>query len=112
MASPPSSEMLPTIKLSANATLPPFPKELATIELPRISLSKLRNNVEAESKMLFDICGRTGFFYLNLMDDSIGKEYWEDAIKTREVGKVMSTLSMEDKDKFKKRPEVGILDRG
>ena len=93
--------------------IPPFPKGLPTIDLPKISLSKLLNDDEAEAQKLFDICTRTGFFYLNLMDHSKGRKLWEAACVAYDVGKkAMATFSMEEKDTFKKRPEIGILDRG
>lgn len=92
---------------------PPFPKGLPTIALPKISLEKLLNNDEDEARILFDICTRTGFFYLDLTDHPKGRKLWESACLAAQVGQnVMSNLSMEEKDAFKKRPEIGILDRG
>ena len=100
-----------TISLGQSA-LPPFPKGLPTIELPKISLRRLLMNDDAEAQKMFDICTRTGFFYLDLMDNPVGQALWKSALLAREAGKVMAELSMEEKDKFLKRPEVGILDRG
>ena len=101
-----------TISFDEMAPLP-LPKGLPTIELPKISLTKLLNNDETEAQTLFDICTRTGFFYLDLMDHPKGRRFWEGAVRARSIGQhVMSTLSMEEKDTFLKRPEVGILDRG
>lgn len=101
-----------TSKFDDSATLP-LPKGLPTIELPKISLNKLLNDDEAEAQTVFDICTRTGFFYLDLMDHPKGRKLWESACLVRQIGQdVMSNLSMEEKDSFKKRPEVGILDRG
>jgi hypothetical protein len=92
---------------------PPFPKGLPTIDLPKISLSKLLDGDEDEAQTLFDICTRTGFFYLDLMDHPKGRKFWESACLARQIGaRFMSTLSMEEKDTFKQREDVGILDRG
>lgn len=91
----------------------PLPAGLPTIELPKISLAKLLNDDEEEAKILFDICVSSGFFYLDLMDHPKGRKLWESACLARSAGqKFMSTLSMEQKDAFLKRSEVGILDRG
>jgi hypothetical protein len=91
----------------------PLPKGLPVIELPKISLAKLLNDDEVEAQTLFDICTRTGFFYLDLMDHPKGRKLWESSCLAKNIGQgVMSSLSMEEKDAFLKRPEVGILDRG
>ena len=90
-----------------------LPESVPTIELPKISLAKLLNGDEEEARTVFNICTRTGFFYLNLMDHPKGHKLWESACAARQIGQdVMSTLSMEEKDTFLRRPEVGILDRG
>ena len=87
------------------------PEELSTIELPIISLAKLLKADETEARIVSDICCRTGFFYLDLMDHIKGERLWESACFAREIGqKVMTSLSVEEKSKFLKRP--GVLDRG
>ncbi|KAI9682786.1 MAG: hypothetical protein M1822_006276 [Bathelium mastoideum] len=84
---------------------------LPTIELPKVSLAKLLNDDELEAQTVFDICCRTGFFYLNLMDHAKGEQLWESACLARQIGQnVMSNLSTEEKNKFVKRS--GTLDRG
>lgn len=91
----------------------PLPKELPSIDLPKISIAKLLEGDHEEAKTVFDICSRTGFFYLDLMDHPLGRKLWENACIARNVGQEgMSRLPMEDKDRFLRRPEVGILDRG
>ena len=101
-----------TFQLKDSSPLP-LPEGLPTIDIPKISLSKLLNGDEAEGQVLFDICTRTGFFYLDLMDHPLGQKLWESACLARQAGQeVMSSLSMEEKDAFKKRPEIGLLDRG
>lgn len=91
----------------------PLPQELPSIDLPKVSIAKLLARDPEEARVVFDICTRTGFFYLNLMDHPLGRKLWENACIARNIGQeVMSRLSMEEKDKFLKRPVVGILDRG
>ncbi|MCJ1375238.1 hypothetical protein MMC20_006472 [Loxospora ochrophaea] len=94
-------------------SLEPFPEDLPTIELPKISLSKLLDRDDAEAQQLFDICTRTGFFYLDLTDHDVGRKFWNDAVEIRQkAGKTMQGLEMSQKDAYLKRPVVGILDRG
>jgi hypothetical protein len=91
----------------------PLPQGLPTIDLPKISIAKLLDGDAEEAKRVYDISTRTGFFYLNLMDHPTGRKLWENACIARNIGqKLMSTLTMEEKDSFLRRPEVGILDRG
>ena len=107
------AEEEPVLPAGLPNLLPGFPADLPTIALPRISLDKLLNDDAEEAKRLVDICTRTGFFYLNLLDHPKGRELWKNACIAHDVGKnVMSTLSMKEKDTFLKRPEIGILDRG
>jgi hypothetical protein len=97
----------------ANFNPAPFPKELPTYELPRISLAKLIEGDEKEAKAVFDICARSSFFNLNLMDHPLGRRLWENGCKARNIGQqTMSTVSMEEKNAFLKREGVVILDRG
>ncbi|THY22002.1 Clavaminate synthase-like protein [Aureobasidium pullulans] len=48
--------------------LPPFPEDVATAPLLRISLSKLISGDEGETDKLWEACCRLGFFYLDLRD--------------------------------------------
>jgi hypothetical protein len=91
----------------------PLPDHLPTYELPRVSISKLMGKDEAETKTVVDICARTGFFLLNLMDHPLGRNLWESACKLRNLGQhIMATLPEEDKKLFLQREERGVLDRG
>jgi hypothetical protein len=51
--------------------LPPFPDDISTAPLHRLSLSALRKTV-AESEALFAASKNLGFFYLDLRDDDLG----------------------------------------
>lgn len=48
--------------------LPPFPRDVPTALLVRLSLQKLLNNDVQEIKRLYDTCCDVGFFYLDLRD--------------------------------------------
>ena len=84
---------------------------LPTAKLPKISLAKILEDDETEAQTVFDICCRTGFFYLNLMDHPKGRKLWENACFVRQIGQdVMPSLPIREKEKFVKRS--GTLDRG
>jgi isopenicillin N synthase-like dioxygenase len=53
-------------------TLPPFPTDIATAPLLRLSLASLRSSPE-ESNRLFTASKDLGFFYLDLRNDPLGE---------------------------------------
>lgn len=60
------------------STIPPFPSDIPTAPLHRLSLSKLRNDA-SESDRLFSSCKDLGFFYLELRSDPEGESLLNDA---------------------------------
>jgi isopenicillin N synthase-like dioxygenase len=52
--------------------LPPFPSDIPTAPLLRLSLAQLRSSA-AESDRLYSACSRLGFFYLDLRGDADGE---------------------------------------
>ena len=91
----------------------PFPDDVPTIDLEKISLNKLLNNDEFEARKMFEICASTGFFYLNMMDHPKGRNLWEDACHACRVGKqVLPNHSIEEKQTYKTRDRFGIFDKG
>ena len=50
-----------------------FPENVPTVELEKVSLSKLLNGDKSEAKRVFDICTTTGFFYLDVLDHPVGR---------------------------------------
>jgi len=91
----------------------PFPDGLPCIELPRISLAKLLEGDEAEARQIFDICVSTGFFYLDLTDHPRGQALWKEGCEACRVGmKVLPSLSVEEKVKYKARDRPGVFDTG
>lgn len=90
-----------------------FPTDVPTIELEKISLNKLLNDDEVESRKMFEICASTGFFYLDMMDHPKGRQLWADACHACRVGKEeLPTHSIEEKKSYKPRDRTGIFDRG
>lgn len=91
----------------------PFPEDVLTIQLEKISLKRLLNEDPIECHKIFEICTSTGFFYLDLMDHPKGKKLWEDACLACRVGKdVLPKHSIEEKKSYKTRDRVGIFDTG
>lgn len=91
----------------------PFPNNVPTIELEKISIAKLLSDDQSECHKIFEICGSTGFFYLNMMDHPKGRQLWEDACHACRVGKqVLPERTIEEKKTYKTRDRVGIFDKG
>lgn len=91
----------------------PFPEDVSTIQLEKISLNKLLTRDQTECHKIFEICTSTGVFYLDMMDHPKGKKLWEDACLACRVGKdVLPSHSIEEKKSYKPRDRVGIFDKG
>jgi len=93
----------------------PFPDNVPAMELQKISLGRLLNNDEAESKRVFDICTTTGFFYLDMLDHAVGRQMWQIACNIHQIGRdCFSKTTVEDKFKYKPLGSDGlrVFDRG
>lgn len=80
--------------------LPPFPDNVQTAPLLRLSLEKLLANDKAETQRLFQACEEIGFFYLNLEDSETGSSLLEDADKLFQVGENLFDLDLAEKQKY------------
>ena len=91
----------------------PFPEDVESITLERISLGKLLNGDEIEAARVFSICTTVGFFYLDLLDHVVGRQIWRSACKIRQLGQErLSNTSMEEKLQYKPLDGVRVFDRG
>ena len=91
----------------------PFPEDVPTIELEKISLCKLLNGDEAEAKRVFNICTSTGFFYLDMLDHATGRRIWRSVCNIcRDSHDRLSNTPMEEKLKYKPLGGVRVFDRG
>ncbi|KAI0146184.1 Clavaminate synthase-like protein [Xylariaceae sp. FL1272] len=52
--------------------IPPFPDDVPTASMPVISFGDLRKEIDAAEKAVLKACKETGFFLLDLGNDSIG----------------------------------------
>ncbi|KAI9699568.1 MAG: hypothetical protein M1820_007066 [Bogoriella megaspora] len=91
----------------------PFPEEVATVELEKISLCRLLNGDDIEAERVFDICTTTGFFYLDMLDHAAGRRIWKSACDICQLGHdLLAETPMEEKVKFKPLGGIRVFDRG
>jgi isopenicillin N synthase-like dioxygenase len=79
--------------------LPPFPTDIATAPLHRLSLTKLRSEA-AESDRLFASCKDLGFFYLDLRGDADGEALLSEANKFFDLAPKFYDLGRDELQKY------------
>ena len=82
---------------SASTMYPPFPTDVPTAQLSKISLQKLLSADKAESAALFECCKSPGFFFLDLRDSPQGEELLEDVAKAFDASKALFDLDLDKK---------------
>lgn len=83
--------------------LPPFPDDVPTAPLLRLSLGKLLARDSAELERLYEASVDIGFFYLDLQDSDHGISLLSDADGLFQVGERLFglfELSLEEKKKY------------
>ncbi|KAL5002039.1 hypothetical protein BDV10DRAFT_202936 [Aspergillus recurvatus] len=80
--------------------LPPFPDNVPTAPLLRLSLKALLAGDEAEIQRLSKACEEIGFFYLDMRDAGTLTQILEDANKLFEIGADLFELPLEEKEKY------------
>ena len=92
----------------------PFPKEVPTIPLAKISVEKLLNGDEQAAQTLFHVCCNEGFFYLDLTTAPQGQQFLDESNQLHKVAReVFEKVSMEEKlaykpgDPFKEHLDYG-----
>lgn len=80
-------------------TLPPFPTDIPTAPLLRLSLSELGKS-KAESASLFTASKDLGFFYLDLRGDQLGDTLLEESGRLFEVSKSLFDEGPDELEKF------------
>ena len=80
--------------------LPPFPDDVPTAPLLRLSLEKLLARDETEFQHLLQACEEIGFFYLNLEDSEAGSSILRDADELFQVGEDLFKLDLSEKQKY------------
>lgn len=77
--------------------LPPFPSDIPTAPLLRLSHQKLLARDANEVQKMMQACEDIGFFYLNLEGSEEGRGILNDADKLFETGVNLLNLSLEEK---------------
>ncbi|KAF1955016.1 Clavaminate synthase-like protein [Byssothecium circinans] len=88
---------------------PPFPEDVPTAALPKISLAKLLANQVDESKALFESCCSIGFFLLDLSGHEIGEALVQDVDSLLELAKQTMALPEDEKMKYHAKPPVRLV---
>ncbi|PNS15637.1 hypothetical protein CAC42_4089 [Sphaceloma murrayae] len=90
-----------------------FPQDVPTIDLPKVSLSKLASRDAAETARVTTIMRTSSFFMLDLMDHPSGVLLYESIVEcARLAGKLFTSIPFEKKQTFQRRKNVAILDKG
>ena len=80
----------------------PFPKEVPTIQLAKLSVEELLNRDEQAAQTLFRVCCNEGFFYLNLTTHPKGQQFLDESNQLHQVAKdVFNKVPMEEKLAYK-----------
>lgn len=79
--------------------LPPFPTDVPTAPLLRLSLSALGKS-EVESSSLFTASKDLGFFYLDLRGDQLGEALLKESHRLFEVSKELFDEGPDELEKF------------
>lgn len=80
--------------------LPPFPEDVPTAPLLRLSLGKLLAGDPTEYERLFSASVDIGFFYLDLQDSEHGTSLLKDADDLFQLGERLFELPLEEKKKY------------
>ncbi|KAL4904965.1 hypothetical protein BDW74DRAFT_185433 [Aspergillus multicolor] len=80
--------------------LPPFPDDVPTAPLLRLSLKALLAGDEAEMQRLVEASEEIGFFYLDMRDAGALSQILEDADKLFDIGIGLFQLPLEEKKKY------------
>lgn len=86
--------------MSETNNLPPFPSDVPTAPLLRLSLSKLQAHDITETHNLLQACKDIGFFYLDLRDSNEGTNLLNNADKLFPVGERLFDLPLDEKKKY------------
>ena len=86
---------------------PPFPADVPTIQLDRLSLSKLKAGERTESARLFGAC-KSGFFLLDLQDHVDGQRLIETVEPVFGLAEDVFNLDLSEKKQYAFQPGQAI----
>lgn len=88
---------------------PPFPKNVPLVNLTRLSLSKLIDNDDLESKRLFQAGTETGFFVLDLRNSTEGEVMLRDTEKVFNLNEELYELGQAELMRYAYRPPKSLF---
>jgi hypothetical protein len=96
--------MQPQTRINASSNnfpgIPPFPDDVPTAPLLRLSAGKLLAGDLVEYERLFQASKDIGFFYLDLSDTEEGSSLLGDADNLFQIGERLFELSLEEKKQY------------
>ena len=84
--------------------VPPFPSNIPTAEVPKISLSKLSSGDPAFAYDLFRTCCTTGFFLLDMRGDETGNDMIRQIETMFNISNSTFDLDIEEKSRYSMDP--------
>lgn len=88
---------------------PPFPSDVLTAQLPRLSLSKLLDNDGAESDALFKACRSMGFFLLDFQGCTEGETFLKKAEKMFDLNEEVNAMDVDELMKHAYQPPHSLF---
>jgi hypothetical protein len=80
---------------SLENTFPPFPKDIPTVPIARLSYNKLTTSCKNKMKKVLRTCGTDRFFYFDLTDGLIGQALLNEADDILNVAKGALNLPLQ-----------------
>ena len=81
-------------------SLPPFPKDVPTADVPKFSLAKLSTADSTYARKLFETCRTTGFFLLEMGGDETGDEMIKEIDAMFDITNDVFDLDIKEKSKY------------
>ena len=80
----------------------PFPEDVPTISLEKISLYNLLNGDKTEFERIFNAYSTVGFFYLDMLDHTLGHQTWQQACHICRLGRErLEQTLLDEKSQYK-----------
>lgn len=98
---------MPTVEILSSH--PPFPDDVPTYPLPRLSYGRLLAGHQSESRKLFQACIDTGFFLLDLRGTPEGEGLITDAEGIFELDREVSALKNSEKTRYGTKPPLFLF---
>ena len=81
-------------------SLPPFPKDILTADVPKFSLAKLSSGDSTYARKLFETCRTTGFFLLEMGGEETGDNMIKEIDAMFDITNAVFDLDIKEKSKY------------